>query len=187
MCGRELCCSSWLREFQAVSVKMVKAQGLSLNPSKLAGQCGRLKCCMRYEYQTYVELKRDAARDRHDVESVEGQRQGDRAEHPQADGARCVRDDDGERVEATLDDLVVQRRPMPDAVRSTSRRRSSTSNAEPHLGHTYTTVVADMLARFWRARGRDVFVVTGTDEHGDKIAQAAAKRGRRPEGASSIA
>ena len=52
VCGRELCCSSWLTEFQAVSVKMVKAQGLSLNPAKLAGQCGRLKCCLRYEYQT---------------------------------------------------------------------------------------------------------------------------------------
>ena len=59
VCGRELCCSSWLREFQAVSVKMAKAQGLALNFSKLAGQCGRLKCCMRYEYQTYLELRRD--------------------------------------------------------------------------------------------------------------------------------
>lgn len=48
-------------------------------------------------------------------------------------------------------------------------------NAEPHLGHTYTTVVADSLVRFWTARGRDAFFVTGTDEHGDKIAQAAAK------------
>ncbi|HLK12973.1 MAG TPA: methionine--tRNA ligase [Candidatus Binatia bacterium] len=53
-------------------------------------------------------------------------------------------------------------------------------NAEPHLGHTYTTVVADTLARFWRARGRETFVVTGTDEHGDKIAQAAAKASVSP-------
>src|SRR5262249_56752828 len=56
VCGRELCCSSWLREFQPVSVKMVKAQGLALNPSKLAGQCGRLQCCIRYEDQTYPHL-----------------------------------------------------------------------------------------------------------------------------------
>jgi methionyl-tRNA synthetase len=54
------------------------------------------------------------------------------------------------------------------------------ANAEPHIGHTYTLVVADVLARFWRARGRQVFVVTGTDEHGDKIAQAAAKHGIDP-------
>lgn len=53
-------------------------------------------------------------------------------------------------------------------------------NAEPHLGHTYTTVVADTLVRFWRQRGRDAFFVTGTDEHGDKIAQAAAKAGVTP-------
>ena len=56
-CGRELCCSSWLREFHAISVKMAKEQDLSLNPSKLAGMCGRLKCCLRYEYETYLELK----------------------------------------------------------------------------------------------------------------------------------
>ncbi len=53
-------------------------------------------------------------------------------------------------------------------------------NAEPHLGHTYTTVVADSLVRFWTARGRDAFFVTGTDEHGDKIAQAAEKAGVTP-------
>jgi methionyl-tRNA synthetase len=55
------------------------------------------------------------------------------------------------------------------------------ANAEPHIGHTYTLVVADTLARFWRARGRRVFVVTGTDEHGDKIAQVAARHGLAPQ------
>src|SRR5262249_38397846 len=53
-------------------------------------------------------------------------------------------------------------------------------NAEPHLGHTYTTVAADTLVRFWRQRGRDAFFVTGSDEHGDKIAQAAAQAGVAP-------
>jgi len=54
------------------------------------------------------------------------------------------------------------------------------ANDEPHVGHTYTLVVADTLARFWRARGRRVFVVTGIDEHGDKNAQVAAKHGLSP-------
>jgi methionyl-tRNA synthetase len=54
-------------------------------------------------------------------------------------------------------------------------------NAEPHLGHTYVTVVGDVLARFWRARGHTVFALTGTDEHGDKIAQAAAAAGVSPQ------
>jgi cell fate regulator YaaT (PSP1 superfamily) len=48
-CGRPLCCTTWLRSFEPISIKMAKQQQLSLNPSKLSGQCGRLKCCLRYE------------------------------------------------------------------------------------------------------------------------------------------
>jgi cell fate regulator YaaT (PSP1 superfamily) len=48
-CGRPLCCTTWLQAFEPVSIKMAKQQGLSLNPSKLSGLCGRLKCCLRYE------------------------------------------------------------------------------------------------------------------------------------------
>jgi cell fate regulator YaaT (PSP1 superfamily) len=55
-CGRELCCTTFLPAFQPVSIRMAKDQGMVLNPSKLAGQCGRLKCCLVYEHQTYKEL-----------------------------------------------------------------------------------------------------------------------------------
>ena len=48
-CGRPLCCTTWLQSFEPVSIKMAKQQELSLNPSKLSGLCGRLKCCLRYE------------------------------------------------------------------------------------------------------------------------------------------
>ena len=48
-CGRPLCCSTWLKSFEPVSIKMAKQQDLSLNPSRLSGLCGRLKCCLRYE------------------------------------------------------------------------------------------------------------------------------------------
>jgi cell fate regulator YaaT (PSP1 superfamily) len=48
-CGRPLCCTTWLQSFQPISIKMAKQQELSLNPSKLSGLCGRLKCCLRYE------------------------------------------------------------------------------------------------------------------------------------------
>ena len=48
-CGRPLCCTTWLNTFEPISIKMAKQQQLSLNPSKLSGQCGRLKCCLRYE------------------------------------------------------------------------------------------------------------------------------------------
>ena len=56
ICGRPLCCSSYLSEFIPVSIKMAKEQNLSLNPSKISGVCGRLMCCLKYEEETYEEL-----------------------------------------------------------------------------------------------------------------------------------
>ena len=54
-CGRKLCCSSWLGDFQPVSIKMAKDQCLSLIPTKISGRCGRLFCCLKYEHDVYVE------------------------------------------------------------------------------------------------------------------------------------
>ncbi len=56
VCGRQLCCSSYLSEFIPVSIKMAKEQNLSLNPTKISGVCGRLMCCLKYEEETYEEL-----------------------------------------------------------------------------------------------------------------------------------
>ena len=59
VCGRELCCCSFLSDFEAVSIKMAKEQNISLNPSKISGNCGRLMCCLKYESDVYEEkLKR---------------------------------------------------------------------------------------------------------------------------------
>ena len=58
VCGREFCCSSFLGEFQPVSIKMAKEQSLSLNPTKISGTCGRLMCCLKYEQDGYEELLR---------------------------------------------------------------------------------------------------------------------------------
>ncbi|OGR11324.1 MAG: stage 0 sporulation protein [Desulfobacterales bacterium RIFOXYA12_FULL_46_15] len=58
-CGREICCSSFLPAFDPVSIKMAKEQGLSLNPTKISGVCGRLMCCLTFENETYKSLKRD--------------------------------------------------------------------------------------------------------------------------------
>ena len=57
-CGRELCCTTFLQKFCPVTVKMTKEQGLPLDPEKISGVCGRLMCCLAYEYETYVELKK---------------------------------------------------------------------------------------------------------------------------------
>lgn len=59
VCGRELCCCSFLRDFETVSIKMAKEQNISLNPSKISGNCGRLMCCLKYEQEVYEDkLKR---------------------------------------------------------------------------------------------------------------------------------
>ena len=55
ICGRELCCCSYLSSFETVSIKMAKEQNLSLNPSKISGNCGRLMCCLKYEQEVYEE------------------------------------------------------------------------------------------------------------------------------------
>jgi cell fate regulator YaaT (PSP1 superfamily) len=59
ICGREFCCSSFLGGFQPVSIKMAKEQGLSLNPVKISGTCGRLMCCLKYEQEAYLDLLRN--------------------------------------------------------------------------------------------------------------------------------
>ena len=58
-CGRELCCSTWLIDFRSVSTSAARYQQLSLNPQKLAGQCGKLKCCLNYELDTYLDALKD--------------------------------------------------------------------------------------------------------------------------------
>lgn len=58
-CGRELCCSTWLTDFKSVSTTAARYQNLSLNPGKLSGQCGRLKCCLNYELETYMDALED--------------------------------------------------------------------------------------------------------------------------------
>ncbi|MCZ7624712.1 MAG: regulatory iron-sulfur-containing complex subunit RicT [Candidatus Methylomirabilis sp.] len=71
-CGRELCCKTFLKEYEPISVRMAKDQNLPLNPSKLAGMCGRLKCCLRYEHSMYEEVKRRLPKIGSPAEAPEG-------------------------------------------------------------------------------------------------------------------
>lgn len=66
-CGRILCCSSFLGDFEPVSIKMAKDQNLSLNPTKISGLCGRLMCCLKYEHDNYESVKEDVPRVGSDV------------------------------------------------------------------------------------------------------------------------
>lgn len=72
ICGRPFCCSQFLGEFAPVSVKMAKEQGLSLNPTKISGTCGRLMCCLKYEQEGYEELIRTTPRVGTSVKTPEG-------------------------------------------------------------------------------------------------------------------
>ncbi len=62
ICGRPFCCNSFMNDFHTVSIKMAKEQGLSLNPTKISGTCGRLMCCLQYEQSTYESLNKSLAR-----------------------------------------------------------------------------------------------------------------------------
>ena len=72
-CGRELCCASWMSSFSSVTTGAARVQDISLNPQKLAGQCSKLKCCMMYEYDTYVDARREFPRLREPLQAAEGE------------------------------------------------------------------------------------------------------------------
>lgn len=113
-CGRECCCSSWLRMFVPVSIKMTKEQGLSLNPTKISGSCGRLMCCLRYEYDTYRQLRQEMPRVGSEVSLPEGtarvlevqlMRRTLKVEHPtlgifEVPAGRALFENAGERCES---------------------------------------------------------------------------------------
>jgi cell fate regulator YaaT (PSP1 superfamily) len=72
-CGRELCCCAFLSNFEPVSVKMAKDQNVSLNPAKISGVCGRLMCCFKYEYDTYLDMKKDMPKVGKTISTEKGQ------------------------------------------------------------------------------------------------------------------
>lgn len=72
VCGRPLCCTTFLRNFETVSIKMAKVQGLTLNPSKLSGICDRLKCCLTYEYDYYKQMAKYMPRRGQMVRDLDG-------------------------------------------------------------------------------------------------------------------
>ncbi len=72
ICGRPLCCAQFLSDFQPVSIKMAKVQGLSLNPTKISGTCGRLMCCLKYEQDTYAALAKITPKQGAQVNTPEG-------------------------------------------------------------------------------------------------------------------
>lgn len=104
-CGRELCCSSFIEKFEPVSIKMAKEQGLSLNPTKISGQCGRLMCCLTYEYETYCAMKKDFPKMGKNIDTPQGR--GKVVRHNSLFGTVAVRlDETSEEVEFNVQMLI---------------------------------------------------------------------------------
>jgi cell fate regulator YaaT (PSP1 superfamily) len=102
-CGRELCCSTWLRELKPVSLQLAKDQRLSLNPAQISGCCGRLMCCLTYEHDSYVAARKRFPREGKALETTRG-----REKVLAVDIWRervTLRDDDGNRRVLTLAEL----------------------------------------------------------------------------------
>jgi len=103
ICGRELCCSSFLRDFEPVSVKMAKEQNLALNPTKISGQCGRLLCCLGYEFETYCTLRKCLPKCGKRVQC--GNVEGEVIKLNVLDGTVTVKTDDDQEVVLKGDDI----------------------------------------------------------------------------------
>ncbi|MBW1892488.1 MAG: stage 0 sporulation family protein [Deltaproteobacteria bacterium] len=104
-CGREICCSSYLSKFEPVSIRMAKSQGLALNPTKISGLCGRLMCCLTFENDTYLDLKKRAPKIGKTV-LVEG-KEGKVARHNVICNRIAVRFEDGTEIEKRVDEVEI--------------------------------------------------------------------------------
>ncbi len=111
ICGRELCCCTFLTEFAPVSVKMAKEQGLALNPTKISGQCGRLLCCLAYEFETYCSLRKGLPKCGRKI-CLDGA-EGEVADVNVLAQKVTVRLADGKRVELDAQDLAAGERLQP--------------------------------------------------------------------------
>lgn len=108
-CGRQLCCSSFLQEFSPVSIKMAKEQNLSLNPAKISGMCGRLMCCLAYEYAYYAEAGKNIPKIGKRVKTSEGE--GKVIRQNLLKNMLSVVLDSGEEIEISTDNVLQNKKP----------------------------------------------------------------------------
>ncbi len=104
-CGLEICCSAYKERFEPVSIRMAKLQGLSLNPTKISGQCGRLMCCLTYENETYRDLLEKVPKIGKKVKTSSGE--GKVIRHNVICNRLIIQSEDGSEIETTIDDIIV--------------------------------------------------------------------------------
>jgi cell fate regulator YaaT (PSP1 superfamily) len=102
-CGREVCCKSFLQDFEPVSVRMAKDQNLTLNPSKISGVCGRLMCCLTFEHGVYKDLGKDLPKCGKKVKLEDGL--GKVTRQNPLDGTVVVTHEDGREIQLTREEL----------------------------------------------------------------------------------
>jgi cell fate regulator YaaT (PSP1 superfamily) len=107
-CGRQLCCSSFLRRFEPVSIKMAKGQNLSLNPSKISGMCGRLMCCLTYEHAFYSKVKKGIPKMGKRVETIHGK--GKVIRQNVLKETLTIQLESGEEKELTFEELLKEKK-----------------------------------------------------------------------------
>ncbi|MBU1879701.1 MAG: hypothetical protein KJ734_12185, partial [Chloroflexi bacterium] len=129
ICGRQFCCASFLDSFDAVSIRMAKAQGLPLNPTKISGQCGRLLCCLSYEYDFYCEAKARLPKPGTQVETIHGM--GRLIDVNVLTERLTVEYEPGKRTEITLEELGPPTQAPPTASPAPSQSQSEPATAEP--------------------------------------------------------
>lgn len=126
-CGRELCCAAFIEKFEPVSIKMAKEQGLSLNPTKISGQCGRLMCCLTYEYETYCAMKKDFPKMGKNIDTPQGR--GKVIRHNSLFGTVAVRlEADEHEVEFNVQQLISYKESLQEQARES---QAATSAAAP--------------------------------------------------------
>jgi cell fate regulator YaaT (PSP1 superfamily) len=108
-CGRDLCISSWLPEFRLISIRMAKVQDLALNPSKLSGMCGKLKCCLSYEFKEYEGVAKRMPKVGKRVSNCAGC-SGCVSKRNLLEGTFVIAAEDGQSVTATLEDYEESRK-----------------------------------------------------------------------------
>lgn len=123
-CGRELCCSTWLRELKPVSLQLAKDQRLSLNPAQISGCCGRLMCCLTYEHDAYVQARKRFPREGKTVRTSMG-----RERVVSVDIWRervMVKDESGNRRTLTLEELKAEVAAAPPEARDAGNGKGET-------------------------------------------------------------
>ncbi len=110
-CGRRLCCNTFLNDFEPVSVKFAKEQNLPLNPFKISGICGRLMCCLRYEYEQYKEFNKKAPKKGSWVQTAHGD--GKIVDYNVCREAVVVQIDNGIKYDVPLNEIKGKAKPKP--------------------------------------------------------------------------